>query len=488
MPSIPDIRVRAVHDVPVRGDADYVVYWMTAFRRLDFNFALERAVDLARERDRPLVVLEALRTDYPWASDRFHRFVLDGMLDHDRRLEGSNVRYWPYVERTAGDGRGLLRAIAKRACAVVTDDFPCFFHPRMIEAAGRALDVRLEAVDSNGLYPIRAAGREFTRAHSFRIHLQKHLSPHLDVLPKRHPLQGSPLPGPAVLPREVVDRWPRASRSWLESGVRALADLPIDHAVAPTGATGGTSAAGDVLRRFLDERLDRYDEDRNHPDRDGASGLSPWLHFGHLSAHEVFAAVAGREGWTPSDLSTSTRGSRSGWWGMSASAEAFLDELVTWREIGFNQCVVRDDHDRYGSLPEWARTTLEEHDSDRREHVYDLETFERAGTHDELWNAAQRQLRAEGRIHNYLRMLWGKKILEWTATPQDALDVMIELNNKYALDGRDPNSYSGIFWVLGRFDRAWGPERPVFGKVRYMTSDSTRRKLQLRDYLATWAP
>jgi deoxyribodipyrimidine photo-lyase len=158
---------------------------------------------------------------------------------------------------------------------------------------------------------------------------------------------------------------------------------------------------------------------------------------------------------------------------MRPEVEALLDQVLTWRELGFNLCAQRDDFDQYESLPDWALQTLDAHRSDPREHVYSSAQFENANTHDPLWNAAQNQLRRDGKIHNYLRMLWGKKILEWSFSPREALDTMIELNNKYALDGRDPNSYSGIFWVLGRYDRAWGPERPVFGKVRYMSSKNT---------------
>jgi deoxyribodipyrimidine photo-lyase len=164
-----------------------------------------------------------------------------------------------------------------------------------------------------------------------------------------------------------------------------------------------------------------------------------------------------------------------------------LDELITWREIGYNICSKRNDFDEYESLPEWARQTLAEHAADHRPYVYDLGEFESATTHDPLWNAAQNQLAREGRIHNYLRMLWGKKILEWSESPRDALATMIELNNKYALDGRNPNSYSGIFWVLGRYDRAWGPERPIFGKIRYMSSDNTARKVRVREYIEKYA-
>ena len=198
--------------------------------------------------------------------------------------------------------------------------------------------------------------------------------------------------------------------------------------------------------------------------------------------HEAFDRLARREAWTPARVSEEVTARREGWWGMSKGAEAWLDELVTWREIGFNFAAERADYDRYDSLPDWAQNTLAEHAADPREHVYDLDAFDAAATHDALWNAAQRQLRREGVIHNYLRMLWGKKILEWSPDPRAALEVMIELNNRYALDGRDPNSYSGIFWVLGRFDRGW-PERAVYGTVRSMSSESTRRKVRLSRYL-----
>jgi deoxyribodipyrimidine photo-lyase len=263
-----------------------------------------------------------------------------------------------------------------------------------------------------------------------------------------------------------------------------MAALPIDHSVPPVrGVAGGADAARCVLGRFLDEHLPGYAEARNDPSADATSRLSPYLHFGHLSAHEVVSAVLDREGWSPSRVNEQARGKRAGWWGVSESAEGFLDELVTWRELGFNNAAYDAQWDRFDGLPDWARRTLAAHERDPRPYLYDLEVFERAATHDALWNAAQGQLVAEGRIHGYLRMLWGKKILEWSESPRAAFDIMVELNNGYALDGRDPNSYSGISWVLGRYDRAWGPERPVLGKVRYMSSENTARKLDVRGYL-----
>ena len=484
---VTQLRIQTLNDQSFRPDGRFVLYWMTASRRVEWNFGLQRAVELAVDLQRPLVVLESLRVGYRWASDRLHRCVLQGMSDNRQRLRGSAVRYYCYVEPEAGHGSGLLEALAKQAAAVVTDDYPCFFIPNMLRAVAPRLSVRIEAVDSNGLLPMRAASQVFPTAYAFRRFLQKTLPEHLDELPERDPLEGVTLPR-VEIDSEILQRWPEATDELLTAAPEQLAALPIDHSVGPGHANGGTSAAEDALRRFLVSKLNRDPDERNQPEADVASGLSPWLHFGHISPHQIFVGLTRQEDWHPGKLSDSTRGSKAGWWGMSEAAEAFLDELITWRELGFNMCWQRPDYNEYESLPEWARTTLAEHEADARQHVYSRDEFEQAATHDELWNAAQTQLLTEGRMHNYLRMLWGKKILEWSATPRDALDTMIHLNNKYALDGRDPNSNSGIFWVLGRYDRAWGPQRPIFGKVRYMSSENTARKLRVRDYVERYRP
>jgi deoxyribodipyrimidine photo-lyase len=462
---------------PVRTDGRYVLYWMIASRRTSFNFGLERATEIARELSRPLLVFEPLRCDYRWASDRIHAAILRGMDENKARCAKAGTSYFPYVEPERGAGRGLLEALAKDACAVVTDDFPCFFLPDMVAAAARKVPVKLEAVDSNGLLPLRVADKDFPTAYAFRRFLQKELPLHLPCMPAADPLKG--LSG-AEIPPDVARRWAPAPGAPPDSLAKAdLSKLPIDHAVAPVTLT----APRNVLARFIGEKLAKYGL-RNEPEEDVTSGLSPYLHFGHISAHEVFLAVAEREKWKHSGPRAD--GKREGWWGMSPEAEAFLDQLVTWRELGFNMCARREDYDRFESLPDWALRTLEKHERDPREHTYTLEEFAAAKTHDPLWNAAQTQLVREGRIHNYLRMLWGKKILEWTATPREALAVMVELNNRYALDGRDPNSYAGIFWCLGRYDRPWGPERPVFGTVRYMSSENTARKHRVKDYVARY--
>jgi deoxyribodipyrimidine photo-lyase len=273
----------------------------------------------------------------------------------------------------------------------------------------------------------------------------------------------------------------------LERPQGIVADLPIDHDVAPVTFRGGSASAQRQLHAFVPNKLATYAEQRNKLGAQATSGLSPYLHFGHISAHEVVDCVLQAEEWHAGLISSDTSGKRRGWWGLSESAEGFLDQLITWRELGFNMCWQRDDYEDYDSLPPWALKTLGDHANDPRPIIYSPEEFEAAATHDPLWNAAQVQLVREGRVHNYMRMLWGKKILEWSDSPMNALEVMLHLNNKYAVDGRDPNSTSGIFWVLGRYDRAWGPERPIFGKVRYMSSKNTTRKLKTDEYLLKYA-
>lgn len=491
---VPALRVQAVNRAAVRPGR-FVLYWMIAARRTRSSFALQHAIQRAESLGVPLVVLEALRVGYPWASPRLHRFVMDGMADQRLRFAGTPIAYHAYLEPVAGHGAGLLEALAGESSLVVTDAFPCFFLPRMVAAAGRKLEdlgVRLEAVDGNGLLPLAAADKTFYAAAHFRRFLQKELPRHLAARPVPDPLAYAQGLGRAQIPDVIEARWPAVPDVLLQASTERthfLASLPIDHDVPEVDYRGGERAAEAALDAFLTRKLVHYAEARNEPEQDVPSGLSPYLHFGHIGVHTIVERVWEREGWSLERLAPKPNGAREGWWNMSVQAEGFLDELITWREIGYNFAHLRpDDYDRWESLPDWARHTMESHASDERPHLYTRDELEQAATHDPLWNAAQRQLRREGRIHNYLRMLWGKKILEWSASPQEALANLIALNNRWSTDGRNPNSYSGIFWTLGRFDRPWGPERKIFGTIRYMSSDNTAKKVRVKDYLLRYGP
>lgn len=481
----PHTRVRALNDRAADPARGYVLYWMTTARRPGWNHALDHAVHIAQSLGRPLVVLEALGLRYPYPSRRHHRFILDGMEHNREAFADRGVTAIFCIEDRKGAGTGLVDRLAEHSCVMVTDQTAIPFLRGLESVAARA-PVQALAVDSIGLLPLAAAGRTFPTAHSFRRHLHKMLPGHLDALPHPDPAGAIPLPGPAVLPD--LAPWAHCIGVGELPPALDLDTLPIDQTVDATELRGGAEAATARWRRFLDENLDHYAEGRNHPDEGGSSGLSPWLHHGHFSPFQALVELGERYDWTPDRLTPGGRGSRTGWWDLPEGPEAFLDELVTWREVGQVLAWHEPEAHTWETLPDWARKTLSEHAADPRPETYDRETLENAGTADPIWNAAQRELVRSGRMHNYLRMLWGKKVLQWSATPQEALETLLYLNDRYALDGRDPNTLAGVGWVFGRFDRAWGPERPIFGKTRYMTSDSTARKLRLRRYLQRWGP
>lgn len=503
--SVPDLRIHALNTGDIATGGDYVLYWMTAARRFNYNYALQRAVELANELDKPLVILDALRLGYPWASARFHYFIIEGM--HDLAAIDQPATYLNFIEshtqsdaddalRSSGSGRGLLEALSTRACAIIGDDFPCFFLPKMHAAVAPRLGPRFEVVDANGWIPMRATDKVHTTAYSYRRWIQKNIREHL-YLPLGNPLarlKNTQAPDLG----EIQKRWqfstpgdwltpPATTSKEIAPTPCSIEALDIDQQVVRAELVGGCSAADERCTRFIARLLGDYQVNRNHPDLDATSGLSPYLHFGHISSQQIVLEIMRAEDWHVDDLGLEAKGKREGFWGMSPSAEAFMDQVITWRELGYNFCHHRpDDYDQYSSLPEWAKTTLAEHRGDPRTEGYDLARLEHAQTGDPIWNAAQRQLVQTGVMNNYLRMLWAKKILQWTPSPEEALERAIHLNNKYSLDGRNPNSYSGVFWTFGRYDRAWGPERPIFGKIRYMTSDSTKRKLKMSEFLATY--
>ena len=483
VPTVPADRIVCLNQHVPRESGSYVLYWMTAYRRLSSNYALQHAVEWAGRLNKPLLILEALEADYPWSSPRFHHFIWQGMLNNGQVAQLAKTAYYPYIEPEPAAGKGLVRTLATEACLLVTDDYPCFFLPKLKRFCA-ALSTLALAVDSNGILPIRHPDRIFTTAYSFRRFLQKELPQFLVENPVADPL-GYAIPSDSLeqlVSREIRERYPALPAKNGEKLVKAAEDRTFNPGVGATSLVGGNSAAREMLANFLATRLTGY-PDRNHPDDDTQSHLSPYLHFGHISSHEIFDQLIGQYQWSLASLSETAKGSRTGRWNLPPEAEGFLDQLITWRELGFNMCAYNLVYAQYESLPGWALETLADHAGDPRPTTYSLAELESANTSDPIWNACQRQLVRDGFVHNYLRMLWGKKILQWSPDPREALETMIHLNNKYALDGRDPNSYSGIFWVLGRYDRAWGPERDIFGKVRYMTSESAQRKLRLKKYL-----
>ncbi|HEX9189466.1 MAG TPA: deoxyribodipyrimidine photolyase [Vicinamibacteria bacterium] len=475
-------RLRRLNEARIASGGVYVLYWAQAYRRLERNHALDYALRCAEELGKPLVVYEGLRIDYPWASQRLHRFVLEGMAANAARAAERGLNYWPFVERQKGEGRGLLRRLSERAALVVTDDYPCFIAPPQAEALARKVEVPVFAVDSNSLVPLSLLGPAVSAAAHLRPRIHKAIAEAwLHRAAAKPRLSGA-----------TTRRVKAPFDTWSAKDVASFASaLSLDPSVpAVPGTPGGTPAARARLREFVKKRLRGYAEERSEPrspEEGHASGLSPYLHFGHLSIEEVVETVLATTGkWTPEELRLHNRGKREGFFADDADVNSFLDEALTWRDVGFqwHWSRRRDAASLETALPAWALATLGAHASDPRPWLYTAEELESGATHDPLWNAAQRELVATGTIHNYLRMLWGKKVLEWSRSPAEAYRTLEHLNNKYALDGRDPNSYTGILWCFGLFDRPWPPERKVFGQVRYMSSDNTARKFDLKPYYA----
>ncbi len=475
-------RLRRLNEARIARGGDYVLYWMHAYRRLERNHALDYALECAGQLRKPLVLYEGLRLVYPWASRRFHRFLLEGMQVNAVRARELGLSYWPFVEKTRGQGRGLLRRLAARACMVVTDDFPCFIVPLQSEALARDTSVPVLAVDSNSVVPLSLLGPAVAAAAHLRPRIHKAFAEAW-----RHRARARPRV-PDVARRRLTPPFD----AWKVADVASLLDaLPLDPTAPPvTDTRGGAPAARARLREFTKRRLRGYAEERStpRPPADGhASGLSPYLHFGHISIEEIVEAVLGTTGrWTPDELRIHNRGKREGFFCDDPDVNAFLDQALIWRDVGFQWHRSRhaDTASLEAALPLWARQTLGAHAADPRPRRYTCDQLESGATHDPLWNAAQRELVQTGTIHSYLRMLWGKKVLEWSISPGEAYRTLEHLNNKYALDGRDPNSYAGILWCFGLFDRPWPPERRVLGSVRYMSSENAARKFDLRSYLA----
>ncbi len=458
-----DDRTRRASDAPIRPDGSFVVYWMEAARRLHSNFALDRAVQHATALGKPLLIVEVLRNEGS-ATAREWKFVLDGMRDHGVAAAGGPVTYLTCVERTPGTADAFLERLLEQACVLIGDSF-------LDRKFGRSFGVRTELVDCHGLVPLMRMERAAPSAYVFRRWAQVELQDGWGR-PSKTPLAGLHLP--------VADvGWPGFEWVGTQPDLNDVGGL--DRAVEATSHPGGPVRGAQLVDHFV-ARVASYPADRQHPDACGGSGLSAYLHFGHVAATDVVDAILAEQNWSPDEVGAAN-GKREGWWGLDEGREAFLDQLITWRELGAHFAWHTPGYRSYETLPPWAQETLQRHAKDARPVEYSLEQLEEAATHDEIWNAAQRELLQTGHMHNYLRMLWGKKILEWSATPREAYDRAVYLNDRWALDGRDPNSYSGIGWIFGRFDRPWGPRREIFGTIRYMSSASAKRKLRMKDYL-----
>ncbi len=443
-------RVLQLNDRPVDPNAHCIVYWMQRSQRCRDNLALKFAVDLANGLDRPVLVYFGLFDRYPMASVRAFQFMLEGLKETASELAAEGIGFLLRREHPA---EGVARAAEElKACAVVVDEDYLNVGRDWRAAAARRLSARLYQVDAETIVPARNADREEWGAYTIRPKIIRALDQWLTEIPQ------SKAGRRWTAPVDGID----LSRS---DPAELASSLDVDQRVEPTPSfTGGARQARARLQTFAEHGLPRYAAERNEIGVSVTSDLSPYLHFGQISSLRVGLTIGSAD--APDEC-----------------VDAFLEQLIVRRELAINLCLFNHRYDSLDGAADWALKTLDEHRTDARPDIYTIDELETARTHDDLWNAAQTELVRYGKIHSYMRMVWAKKLLEWLPSPEDALACAIYLNDKYALDGRDSNGYANIAWCIsGKHDRPF-PERPVFGRVRYMSTAATKSKTRWRDYV-----
>jgi deoxyribodipyrimidine photo-lyase len=423
----------------------YVLYWMQASQRAEYNHALEHAIVRANERKKPLLVVFGLTSDYPQANMRHYWFMLEGLRETQEALENKGIRM-VVIQQSPAEA---VIELSKDAELVVVDGGQLRIQRKWRQEAAKKIKCRFVKVETNLIVPAtEASKKEEFAARTIRPRIYRRLNYYMTKM--RHG-------------KVKVDSLGLRLSSFNISDInKAINKLKIDKSVSRCrNFIGGTSQAKKLLRKFIKEKLDGYAELRNEPSLDYQSNMSPYLHFGQISPLYIALEAAKSK---------------------SKGRNAYLEELIVRRELSHNLVYYNNNYDKFDCLEPWAKRTLDLHRKDKRGHVYTLKQFEQARTHDEYWNAAQREMMLCGKMHGYMRMYWGKKILEWSRTPQDGFRIALYLNNKYELDGRDANGFAGVAWCFGKHDQAW-PERKVFGKVRYMNAAGLERKFDMQAYI-----
>ena len=419
-----------------------VFFWMSRDQRLHDNWGLIYAQELAKKQSSPMAVAFCLSPEFLGATSRQYYFMLHGLKELEQNLKHLNIPFFLLQGNPEKEISYFLNT--HDAAALVSDFSPLRINRDWKTAVAEQIEFPFYEVDAHNIVPCwYASSKQEWAAYSFRPKVHRLLAEFLEDFPT---LQKHPFPWQSL----IENNWEAAERSIRSDTIPELKWIEP-----------GEAAARNQLAIFLNHKLSLYDSERNDPARDGQSNLSPYLHFGQISAQRVALQVL-----------TSMQDSSS-----------FLEELVVRRELSDNFCHYNSNYDSFNGFPDWAKETLRIHEKDRREYLYTLKEMEGAKTHDDLWNAAQMEMVHKGKMHGYLRMYWAKKILEWTESPADALQAAIYLNDRYELDGRDPNGYTGIAWSIGGVhDRAW-KERDIFGKVRYMNYKGAKAKFDVKAYI-----
>ena len=423
-----------------------VIYWMSRDQRAKDNWALIASQEVAMKRKQQLIVVFCIVDNFLEASARLYLFMIRGLKEVEEELERLNI---PFVLLAGNPGKKIPEFIKESDAGVLYTDFdPLKIKREWKDEVGKKINIPFYEIDAHNIVPcFQASAKEEYGAYTFRPKIQQSLTEYLDEFPQLKKMR-------IVGLQSIKNNWEEIVRK-----------LKIDKSICEVDwITPGEEAAETALEKFLFKKIKSYSLDRNDPVKDAQSNLSPYIHFGQLSAQRIVLEAEKIE------LPVNDK-------------ESFLEELIVRRELADNFCYYNINYDSFEGFQPWAKKTLNDHKKDKREFVYSLKEFENASTHEDLWNAAQRQLTNTGKMHGYMRMYWAKKILEWSESPEEALRIAIYLNDKYELDGRDPNGYTGCAWAIGGVhDRAWS-EREVFGKIRYMNRSGCKRKFDIEAYI-----
>jgi len=424
---------------------EYVIYWMQASQRSEYNHALEFAIEKANELQKPLVVFFGISSGFLESNRSHYLFMLEGLKEVGTSLEKRKIKF---VIQLVSPEKGVVR-IAENACLVITDVGYLKIQRKWRSYVSKRLKCPFIEIETNVIIPVREASpKEEYSAATFRPKIHKKLYYYLSPIRKRKPAVSA-----LGLSFDSLNlKYPTKVLQKLKSRKSRIRSYPFK---------GGETHGHKLLDVFLKSKIHHYDQSRNDPTKDCLSNMSPYLHFGQISPLQVAMKVLKKQ---------------------NTDNQAYLEELIVRREIAVNFVYYNSLYDSYEGLPQWAIKSLEKHKKDKRSHIYSTQDLEKANTHDPYWNAAQKEMMITGKMHGYMRMYWGKKILEWNADPKEAFEIALHLNNKYELDGRDPNGYCGVAWCFGKHDHPWF-ERPVFGKIRYMNANGLRRKFAADRYV-----
>jgi len=446
--SVQATRIQHLNDCEVKNGS-YVFYWMQQSQRAEYNHALEFAIARGNALGQGVLVGFGLTDDYPEANLRHYTFMLEGLRETQAALAKKGIKM--VVQR--GFPPDIALALGRNASLIVCDRGYLGHQRDWRSQVAHLANCSVIQVESDVVIPIEVVSEKAEyAARTIRPKIHRHLSDYL--MPFTH--------GDV----KVSSLHMKIKGLNLKNIDTALKTLSLDRSVAPVTRyfEGGTSKGKARFAEFIEKRLHGYTANRNQPQTNDISHMSPYLHFGQLSPLYLALEMKALDG------------------RFKAAREAYLEELIVRRELAMNFVYYTPKYSTYHCLPRWAKETLMQHRKDQRGYVYSRKRLEDAGTHDNYWNAAMREMKLTGLMHNYMRMYWGKKILEWSKAPEHAFRTLLAINNKYFLDGRDPNSYTGVAWIFGVHDRAWF-ERPIFGKVRYMAASGLERKCDIRGYV-----